>query len=69
MDVFYYSKYCSHCNNMIRFITDNNLIEKISCICIDERKRDPKNNHIIVLLENDTSQYLPPSLQSVPALL
>lgn len=68
-DIFYYSNYCEHSKKVLEFIYKNNLIDKLSCICIDNRTRDQQNNNIIVLLENGPKVYLPPSVQSVPTIL
>jgi hypothetical protein len=54
---------------VIQYISKNNLIDKISCICIDKRSRDSKNNHLIIHLENGQTFSMPPSIQSVPAIL
>jgi hypothetical protein len=53
---------------VIQYISKNNLIDKISCICIDKRSRDSKN-HLIIHLENGKTFSMPPSIQSVPAIL
>lgn len=68
-DIFYYSNYCNHSKKVIEHIYKNNLIEKLSCICIDNRSRDSQNNNIIILLENGAKVYLPPTVQSVPTML
>ena len=69
MDILYYSNYCTHSQNIIRYLAKNDLRNKISFICIDKRTRDPKNNQLYVLLENGTRVILPPNVHSVPALL
>jgi hypothetical protein len=69
MDILYYSNYCKHSQKVIQFIVKNNLSEKINCICIDKRKRDPINNQLIVALENGKTIVLPPNIHSVPSLL
>jgi glutaredoxin-related protein len=69
MDNLYYSNYCTHSQNIIRYLAKNDLRNKISFICIDKRTRDPKNNQLYVLLENGTRVILPPNVHSVPALL
>jgi hypothetical protein len=68
-DIFYYSNYCNHSQKVLEYICKNNLISKLSCICIDNRARDHQNNNIIILLENGSKVYLPPTVQSVPTLL
>jgi len=69
MDVLYYSSFCKHSQTVVQYIVKNNLIDKISCICIDKRKRDKNGNNILIPLENGRTIMLPPNVQSVPALL
>ena len=69
MDILYYSNYCKHSQKIIQTLVKNNLKDKISFICIDNRKRDPDNNQIYIHLENGTRANMPPNLHSVPALL
>ena len=68
-DIFYYSNYCNYSQKVIQYISKNNLIDKLCCICIDNRSRDSQNNNIVILLDNGTKVYLPPSIQSVPTVL
>lgn len=68
-DILYYSNHCNHSLKVIQYISKNNLIDKISCICIDKRMRDSQNNHIIILLDNGKKVSMPPSIESVPTLL
>ena len=69
MEVLYYSNHCKHSQKLIQYVSKNNLIEKLSCICIDNRSRDSQNNNIMITLENGSKIYLPPSIQSVPTIL
>jgi len=69
MDILYYSGYCTHSQNIIRYLAKNDLRNKLSFICIDKRARDPNNNQLYVILENGTRVILPPNVHSVPALL
>jgi hypothetical protein len=69
MDILYYSNYCTHSQNIIRYLAKNDLRNKISFVCIDKRSRDPKNNQLYVQLENGTRVIMPPNIHSVPALL
>ena len=69
MDILYYSNYCTHSQNIIRYLAKNDLRNKISFICIDKRTRDPTNNQLYIILENGTRVILPPNIHSVPALL
>ena len=68
-DIFYYSNHCRHSQKVVEFISKNNMIEKISCICVDNRTLDRQNNNIMITLENGLKEPMPPSINSVPALL
>lgn len=69
MDILYYSNYCKHSQKLIQFLVKNNLSDKLNCICIDRRRRDPKTQQTFITLENGTSLMLPPNVHSVPSLL
>ena len=69
MDILYYSNYCAHSQKIIQYIGKNNLGDKLNCICIDKRGRDPTTNQMVVHLENGKRVIIPPNVQSVPALL
>lgn len=69
MDILYYSNYCKHSSKVIQLLAKNNLTDKVNCICIDKRKRDPKTGQTMILLDNGTQAILPPNVHSVPALL
>ena len=68
-DIFYYSNYCKHCQTVVQHIIKHGIVDKISSICIDKRKRDQNNNQLYVVLENGQHVTLPPNLQSVPSVL
>jgi hypothetical protein len=67
MDILYYSNYCKHSQKIIQTLVKNNLIDKISCICIDKRIRE--NGQVLITLENGNKVTLPPNVHSVPSLL
>ena len=69
MDVLYYSNYCKHSQKVIQTLVKNNVIDQISCICIDKRSRDQQTNQIYIHLENGEKMVMPPNLHNVPALL
>lgn len=69
MDILYYSNYCKHSQQILQTLVKGNVAEKISFICIDKRKQDPKTNQIHVFLENGSKVLLPPNIHSVPSLL
>lgn len=68
-DIFYYSNYCKHSQKVIQFISKNNIIDKLNCICIDKRIIDPQTNYLLIVLENGKKISMPPSINNVPALL
>lgn len=68
LDELYYSNHCPHSKQVIQYIAKHDLINKLSFICIDKRKRD-NNNHLIIVLENGKQILLPPSVSDVPSLL
>ena len=69
MDNLYYSNYCKHSKKVLDFLSKSGLTEKLNCICIDKRKRNPSTNQTFVVLDDGKQVLLPPNLQSVPALL
>lgn len=69
MDILYYSNYCKHSARLIQLLAKNNLTDKINCICIDKRKKDPKTMQTVVILDNGKQALLPPNVHSVPSLL
>jgi hypothetical protein len=69
MDIFYYSNLCPHSQKVVQFIVKHQLNDKLSCICVDKRKRDVNNNQTVVILDNGKQVMLPPNLQSIPAIL
>lgn len=69
MDVLYYSNYCKHSQKIIQSLVKNDVMDKINCICIDKRSRDPKTNQTFIHLENGEKVGMPPNLHNVPALL
>jgi hypothetical protein len=69
MDILYYSNYCKHSQSIIQTLVKSSLTDKISCICIDKRSRDPSNGQVYVTLENGGKVVMPPNVHSVPALL
>ena len=69
MDILYYSNYCKHSKNVIGILTKNNMNDKLSFICIDNRKKDPQTNQTYISLENGSKVILPPNVQRVPTLL
>lgn len=69
MDVLYYSNYCPNSQKVLQYVSKNGLTEKLNCICIDKRSRDPNTGQISVQLENGRKLLMPPNVHSVPALL
>ena len=54
---------------MIQYLAKNNLTNKLNCINIDKRTRNPNTGQTMIHLENGTSVQLPPNVHSVPSLL
>ena len=69
MDNLYYSNYCKHCKKVLDFLSKSGIAEKLNCICIDKRKRDPNTNQMFIQLDDGKQVLMPPNLSSVPALL
>jgi len=67
--IFYYSNYCKFCKQVIQFLTKNGLIDKINCICIDNRYKDPKTGTTNILMDNGKTVILPVNITNVPSLL
>jgi len=69
MDILYYSNLCPNSKKVLEFIRENSLIEKMACVSIDRRFRDPVSGQYQIELENGKRAILPPNVHSVPALL
>jgi len=69
MDTLYYSNYCKHSQQVLKYLVKANLLNQLNFICIDKRSRDPNNNQTYIQLENGQKVILPPNIQSVPSLL
>lgn len=69
MDILYYSNYCKHSQKIVQTLVKGNLSDKISFICIDKRKIEPKTQQTFIILENGSKVIMPPNIHSVPALL
>lgn len=67
--MLYYSNFCPHSVRLLEYITKNNLINSINCICIDKRSRDINNNNMFITLGNGRKLPLPPNVHSVPSLI
>ena len=65
--VLYYSNYCENCKNMLIMLSKSSIKNDLHYICID--KRIKKNNNTYIILENNQELLLPPSVNSVPALM
>jgi hypothetical protein len=47
----------------------NSLSQKLNCLCIDKRTKDPHTGQTHIVLDRGTKVLLPPNVDSVPALL
>lgn len=68
-DILYYSNYCKHSQKLIQYLAKNGIANKLNCISIDKRTRDPKTQQTYIMLENGSAVLLPPNVHSVPSLL
>ena len=68
-DVLFYSNHCRFCPRVLDFITKNNLIDSIQCICLDRRQRNPENGATYAVLDTGASYMIPPNVNCVPALM
>lgn len=69
MDILYYSNYCPNSKKVLGIISKHGLTEKMNCINIDKRKRDPQTGHVYIQMENGKNVMMPPNVHGVPALL
>jgi hypothetical protein len=69
MDFLYYSNYCKHSQKLLQYLVKNNLTNRLNCINIDRRKRNPHTNQMQVFLDNGTTVMLPLNIHSVPSVL
>ena len=69
MDILYYSNLCPNSKKVLEFIREHSLIDKLACVSIDRRFRDPVSGQYQIELENGKRAILPPNIHSVPALL
>jgi len=65
--VLYFSKYCNHCQNILKILNKTVLKKDIHFLSID--KRINKNNKTYLLLDDGTEILLPKKISKVPALL
>jgi len=69
MDYLYYSNYCKHSAKLLQYLAKTGAINKLNCVCVDRRKRNPQNGQPIIITETGTQHPLPISVNSVPTLL
>ena len=69
LNVLYYSNYCKHSQEILKYVVKTNLTAQLNCVCVDKRSRDQNNNQMLIMLENGTKVALPPTVSSVPSLL
>ena len=69
MDILYYSNYCPNSKKVLGIISKHGLMEKMNCINIDKRVRDPKTGQIFIEMENGKKVIMAPNVHGVPALL
>lgn len=69
MDILFYSNYCKHCQKLLQYLAKNGLNQKLNCISIDKRTRDPNTHQTMIITENGQPIPLPVNVHSVPTLL
>jgi glutaredoxin-related protein len=70
MNRLYYSNFCPYSKDVLEFIKQNNLINKLSFLCVDNRVQDKQTGIIYIITEDKKHKdALPPNIQDVPALL
>ena len=52
MDILYYSNFCPNSKKVLGIISKHGLMEKMNCINIDKRVRDPQTGQIFIQMEN-----------------
>ena len=65
--VLYFSKYCTHCQNLLKILNKTVLKKDIHFLSID--KRVGKNEKTYLLLDDGNEILLPKKINRVPALL
>ena len=65
--VLYFSKYCTHCQNLLKILNKTVLKKDIHFLSID--KRVDKNEKTYLLLDDGNEILLPKKINRVPALL
>ena len=65
--VLYFSKYCTHCQNLLKILNKTTLKKDIHFLSID--KRVEKDNKTYLLLDDGNEILLPKKINRVPALL
>lgn len=68
-EIIYYSNYCKHSQKVVQYLVKNGFTDRISFICIDNRKKDTVSGQIYIILQNGNKTLLPPNIHSVPSLL
>lgn len=69
MDILYYSNYCPNSKKVLGIISKHGLAEKLNCINIDKRSRDPHTGQVYIHLDDGKKVMIPPNVHGVPALL
>ncbi len=69
MDYLYYSNYCKHSAKLLQHLAKTGAINKLNCICVDRRRRNPQTGQSIVITETGTQHPLPISVNSVPTVM
>lgn len=65
--ILYYSTFCKHCNDLIKYCSRLNIQNQLHFLCVD--KRVQRGNEQYILLGNGTEVLMPSAIRSVPSLL
>ena len=64
----YYSKFCTHCKELLLQLSRTQIKKDIHFICIDQRETN-KDGSVHIILSNGQRLLLPPNITTVPAIL
>ena len=66
--ILYYSRYCTNCAELLKYLSKSPAKEDIHFVCVDERETRP-NGAVYVKLSGGEELLLPPTITKVPGLL
>jgi glutaredoxin-related protein len=66
--ILYYSRYCSNCEQVLKYMSRCPAKDSVHFVCVDERQTSA-NGAVHVKLKDGQELLLPPTITKVPALL